>query len=78
MALERDDLIDGLREIVAELRANGEHVGIRIVGGAALSLRYFDRASTVDIDAAIHHILPMPSFASRAKLPSGEGGRITG
>ena len=52
--LERDDLIAGLRELAAGLAGNGEHVGIRIVGGAALSLYYFDRRSTVDIDAAIH------------------------
>ncbi len=76
MALDRDDLIDGLREIVAELRARGEHVGIRIVGGAALSLRYFDRASTVDIDAAIHP--PGVPFASRTKSRCGGGGQTTG
>ncbi|MDP9027026.1 MAG: hypothetical protein M3N46_05635, partial [Actinomycetota bacterium] len=52
--LERDDLIAGLRELAAGLAGKGEHVGIRIVGGAALSLYYFDRGSTVDIDAAIH------------------------
>ena len=54
MPLEREDLIEGLRELVAGVTARGEHVGIRIVGGAALSLYYFDRQSTIDIDAAIH------------------------
>ena len=49
--LDRDDLIDGLREIVAELHAAGEPVGLRIVGGGALALRHFDRRTTVDIDA---------------------------
>ncbi|WP_255531574.1 hypothetical protein [Salinibacterium sp. SWN1162] len=37
--LDRDDIITGLRELIAELRAEGEVAGIRLVGGAALSLR---------------------------------------
>jgi hypothetical protein len=49
--LDRDDLIDGLRELVAELHAAGEPVGLRIVGGGALALRHFDRRTTVDVDA---------------------------
>ena len=49
--LDRDDIIAGLRELIAELRADGEVVGIRLVGGAALSLRYFDRGSTQDLDS---------------------------
>ena len=49
--LDRDDLIDGLRELVAELHATGDPVGLRIVGGGALVLRHFDRRTTVDIDA---------------------------
>ncbi len=53
MALDRDDLISGLRSIVSELRERGESAGIRIVGGAALNLRYFDRPGTDDIDASI-------------------------
>ena len=48
---DRDGLELGLRQLVAKLRTTGERSGIRIVGGAALSLRYFDRESTVDIDA---------------------------
>lgn len=53
-ALDRDDLIDGLRDLVGRARAAGV-VGatIRIVGGAALRLAYFDRPTTVDIDARI-------------------------
>lgn len=49
--LGRDDLIDGLRELVAELRASGEPVGLHIVGGAAIALRHFERRTTVDVDA---------------------------
>ena len=54
MALDRDDLIDGLRQVVHLLHERHEPGGIRIVGGAALSLRYFDRGTTDDIDAKIH------------------------
>ncbi|QAY72035.1 hypothetical protein ET445_00515 [Agromyces protaetiae] len=48
---DRDRLIEALRLLIAELRESGERGGIRIIGGAALSLRYFDRGVTVDIDA---------------------------
>ena len=49
--LDRDDIIGGLRELVAELRAAGELAGIRLVGGAALALRYVDRGVTQDLDS---------------------------
>lgn len=53
-SLTRDDMIDGLREVVRRLHAQGAHATIRIVGGAAMMLRYFeDRRVTPDIDAAI-------------------------
>jgi hypothetical protein len=48
---DRDDLDFGLRQLVARLRSSGARSGLRIIGGAALALRYFDRESTVDIDA---------------------------
>ena len=54
--LDRDDIIAGLRELVDELRAAGEIAGIRIVGGAALALRYFDRGVTHDLD--VLHVRP--------------------
>jgi hypothetical protein len=54
--LDRDDTIAGLRELIAELRAAGEVAGIRLVGGAALSLRYFDRGTTQDLDTL--HVRP--------------------
>ncbi|MBX3098759.1 MAG: hypothetical protein KF761_04200 [Salinibacterium sp.] len=56
MSLNRDDLIRGLREVVALLRERGEPAGIRIVGGAALSLRYFERRTTEDVDAKVHPV----------------------
>lgn len=52
----RDDVIDALRELITELRTGGEPAGIRLVGGAALALCYFDRPSTRDLDAL--HIRP--------------------
>ncbi len=55
-ALERDDIIAGLRELVDELRDAGEVAGIRLVGGAALALRYFDRGVTQDLDSL--HVRP--------------------
>jgi hypothetical protein len=55
-ALDRDEIIAGLRDLVSELRAAGEIAGIRLVGGAALALRYFDRGTTQDLDAL--HVRP--------------------
>lgn len=55
-SLGRDDIISGLRELVEELRSAGEVAGIRLVGGAALALRYFDRGVTHDLD--VLHIRP--------------------
>ncbi|MWB99988.1 hypothetical protein [Agromyces seonyuensis] len=54
--LGRDEIIAGLRELVAELRAAGEVAGIRLVGGAALALQYFDRGVTQDLD--VLHVNP--------------------
>lgn len=55
-ALDRDDIISGLRDLVSELHAAGEVAGIRLVGGAALVIRYFDRRTTGDLDSL--HIQP--------------------
>lgn len=61
MQLDRQDLIDGLREVVRAAHAKGiTGASIRIVGGAALRLAYFDRDSTADIDAQIE---PMDRLA---------------
>jgi hypothetical protein len=54
-ALDREEIITVLRDLVAELRAAGEIAGIRLVGGAALALRYFDRGTTQDLDALHVH-----------------------
>lgn len=54
MQLTREDLVDGLREVVHRSHAQGlTGVTIKIVGGAALRLAHFDRETTADIDAQI-------------------------
>jgi len=49
--LTREDIISGLRDLIAELHDRGEPAGIRLVGGSALALRYFNRGVTMDVDA---------------------------
>lgn len=71
MAFNRDDLIRGLRQLVATLRERGEPAGIRIIGGAALSLRYFDRRTTEDIDAKLHP--PAAALAAAAEIANANG-----
>lgn len=71
MALSRDDLILGLRQVVEKLRAAGEPSGIRIVGGAALSLRYFERGTTDDIDATVHPAEPAMHAAAEVAARNG-------
>ena len=52
--LDRDDLIAGLTELAIRAgRASLGAVTIDVIGGAALRLAYFDRATTVDIDARL-------------------------
>jgi len=59
-SLDRDDLVSGLAEVLRRARLAGiVGVSIRIVGGAALRLSYFDRAMTADIDARIEPIDPL-------------------
>lgn len=55
-ALNREDIATGLTDLIAELRAASEIAGIRLVGGAALALRYFDRGTTQDLDSL--HVRP--------------------
>ena len=52
--LDRDDLISGLRAVVERAHQRGlGPISIRIIGGAAIRLAYFERATTVNIDARI-------------------------
>jgi hypothetical protein len=50
LSLNRADLLEALQELIHALRARNVSGEIRIVGGAALSLSYFERDVTQDID----------------------------
>lgn len=64
--LTRDDMIDGLRDLVRELHARGERGGVSIVGGAAMLLRYYgERRVTPDIDAKLHPAGPALEIAAQ-------------
>lgn len=47
---DREQLENGLSLLVTKLHSTGVRAGIRIVGGAAIALRYFERDATTDID----------------------------
>lgn len=55
-SLNREDIVGGLGELISELRASEQVAGIRLVGGAALALCYFERGTTQDLDSL--HIHP--------------------
>ncbi|MDJ0322512.1 DUF6036 family nucleotidyltransferase [Cryobacterium sp. PH31-AA6] len=69
--LNRDDLIRGINAVITKLRAAGQPAGIRIVGGAALALRYFDRRTTADVDA---HLQPEQPILKAAVEVADENG----
>ena len=70
-ALTRDDLISGLGDVVQVLRDDGAAASILIVGGAALSLRYFDRRTTADIDARLQPSEPVLKAAREVAARRG-------
>jgi len=70
-SLERADIIVGLRDLIAELRSAEEIAGIRLVGGAALALRYFDRGTTRDLDTL--HVRPGSDAAVAAAARRSPG-----
>lgn len=72
-SLDRDDIISGLRDLVGELHTAGEVAGIRLVGGAALVIRYFDRRATGDLDSL--HIHPGSDDAVLAAAPTSAESR---
>lgn len=52
--LTRDDIIDGIREIIVRLRAADKNASMQIVGGAAIALTIDEaRPMTVDVDGPI-------------------------
>lgn len=63
--LTRDDIVAGLRELIAELASRGQTARIRLVGGAAIALTVdADRPSTVDIDAPLDPTGPVLEAAA--------------
>jgi len=72
LQLDRDDLIEGLRELVHQTHEQGiSGVSIRIVGGAALRLAYFERATTADIDAQIDPLAQITPIIEQIALERG-------
>lgn len=52
--LSRDDIIDGIRELIIRLKGAGNTATIQIVGGAAIALTVDgDRLATADVDGPI-------------------------
>lgn len=49
--MQRQDIIDALSALIAELKATKTKATFRIVGGAALAIQYFDRPATTDVDS---------------------------
>lgn len=75
--LDLNDLVSGLREVVKRAHEAGiRDVSIRIVGGAALRIAYFERATTADIDAQIQPLDQLEPIIGRS--PANGIGRPTG
>lgn len=71
-ALTRDDIIDGLRDLVGRVRRTGGTATIQIVGGAAIALSVdANRAATVDIDGPV---TPFVEVSAIAKVIASERG----
>ncbi|NQX12588.1 hypothetical protein HQQ80_13185 [Microbacteriaceae bacterium VKM Ac-2855] len=71
--LDRDDLLRALTKLVALLKEREVSAGIRIVGGAALALKYFERRTTVDIDAGLEPAAEISAAATRVAQEEGWG-----
>lgn len=73
-SLSRNDIVAGLRDLIAELREAHQIAGIRLVGGAALALRYFDRGTTQDLDSLHIHPGSDEAVAAAAARVAGRNG----
>jgi hypothetical protein len=69
--LEADDIRDALRELARRLASAGVPAEIRVVGGAALAIEYFDRPATRDVDCLL-------SPADHIKAVAAEVARVRG
>jgi hypothetical protein len=71
MTLERDEILDALGDLAHRLSEAGIAAGIRVVGGAALSIEYFDRPATADIDGLLHPSEEIKPFADQIASERG-------
>lgn len=73
-AWSRDDISELLHELASRLHRRGVTAGIRLVGGAALAIAYYDRRATADIDAAFSPSGPVldvvAEIAAERNLPA--------
>jgi hypothetical protein len=63
--VDRDEILDLLRELGKHLEANGLRGEMFLVGGAAMALAYSLRRSTVDIDAVFEPKAEIYAAAAR-------------
>jgi hypothetical protein len=73
-AMSREVVLELLHELAARLRTRGISAGIRLVGGAALAIAYYDRRATFDIDAVFSPTQPVldvvAELAAERNLPA--------
>lgn len=69
--LSRNDIIQGLTELVAELKHNNISTDLYLVGGAALVLKYFDRRLTSDVDLRSANFAEVQSAVETIALRHG-------
>ena len=72
-ALFRDagEILGALKDLAERLEAADVTADIRIMGGAALALAYFDRGATHDIDGALHPVGPIKDEAAALATSRG-------
>lgn len=70
--LTRNDIIDGIREVIIRLRDAGTAATMQIVGGAAIALTVDgDRPATVDIDGPIMPLEDVEAVATEIATERG-------
>lgn len=63
--LTRDDIIDGIRDLIIRLRQVGADATIQIVGGAAIALTIDGtRPATADVDGPITPVADVEAAAA--------------
>jgi hypothetical protein len=71
--LSRADIVELLHELAGRLHARRVSAGIRLVGGAAIAIAYYNRRTTSDIDAVFFPAAPVlelvAEIAAERNLP---------